>query len=143
MACDLKTSIKNKIVGNAKSYIIRENEVFIPSSEKFTLQQTYAIAKQKVDAINKEYLGDKFGNPTSLNTTYTNGTGINIHITPELQLASDIRDGKKEFERNIQYFRGDRALFEQEQKELSVEDLYESSLEIDEKTIEDKIKQCE
>lgn len=143
MGCTIKDTIKEKIVKNATSYIVKEDEVFIPVSNKLTLSQTYSIAERKVKEINQEYQGDKFGNPTSLNTTYTNGTGINIHITPQLQLASDIRDGKKEFERNIQYFRGDVALMEQEQKELSVEDLYESSFKIDEKTIEDKIKQCE
>lgn len=142
MACSLKDTIKEKIVKNATSYIVRENEVFITVSNRLTLTQTYNIAEKKVKEINQEYQGNIFGNPTSLNTTYTNGTGINIHITPQLQKASDIRDGKDKFERNIQFFRGDVALFEQEQRELSVEDLYEKSLELSTKEIEERIKKC-
>ena len=118
MGCNLTDTIKEKIKGNATSYIDKGNEIFIPTSTKFTIQQTYNIANKKVNDINKEYQGDVFGNPVSLNTTYTNGTGINIHITPQLQKASDVRDGRDNFERNIQFFRGDAALFEQEQREL-------------------------
>lgn len=97
MACDLKQTIKDKIVGNATSYIIKENEIVIPITSKCTLSQTYKMAEDKINKINQDYFGDIFGNPVSMNK-YTDGTGINIHISNTLQEASDIRDGKISYE---------------------------------------------
>jgi len=117
------TTVKSKIKGNATSYIEKENEVFIPVSKKFSLNQTRAIAQDKVTKINKEYLSEKFGNVVSLNTSYTDGTGINIHPSQLLIDAYEVKEGNKTIEevnpRNLDYFNGDEALLEQEQKEDS------------------------
>lgn len=95
MACNLKDTIKEKIVGKDTSFKVKENEVYIPTSSVANQKQTLSKAKEKVNSINKEYLGDFFGDPVSLNTEYENGVGISIHISEELQKASDIRDGKE------------------------------------------------
>lgn len=121
MACDLKSSIKESIVGKATSYIIKEDEVFIPTTEKRDLQMAYRIAESAVNRVNKEYKGDTFGNPTSINSSYTDGVGVNIHISNKLQEASDIRDGKKEFNRyNPAFYNNDFALLDQEAKQDDV-----------------------
>ena len=116
------TTVKSKIKGNATSYIERENEIFIPVSKKFSLNQTRAIAQDKVNTINKEYLSEKFGEVVSLNTSYTNGTGINIHPPQLLIDAYEVKEGNKTIEeinsnRDLEYFNGDEALLEQEQNE--------------------------
>lgn len=120
--CIINT-IKTKIRGNATSYIERENEIFIPKSDNFTLEQTYKIAVKKVDKINQEYLSEKFGKVVSLNTSAPNGTGIKIHPSQLLIDAYEVKEGNKSIEelnpRNLDYFNGDEALLEQEQKEDS------------------------
>ena len=57
-SCIIST-VKSKIKGNATSFIEKENEIFIPTSKKFTLKQTRVIAQDKVNKINKEYLSEK------------------------------------------------------------------------------------
>ena len=118
--CIINT-IKTKIRGNATSYIERENEIFIPKSDKFTLEQTYKIAVKKVDKINQEYLSEKFGKVVSLNTSTPNGTGIKIHPSQLLIDAYEVKEGNKSIEelnpRNLEYFNGDEALLEQEEKD--------------------------
>lgn len=120
------TTVKSKIKGNATSYIERENEIFIPVSKKFSLKQTRAIAQDKVNSINKEYLSEKFGNVVSLNTSYTDGTGINIHPSQLLIDAYEVKEGNKSIEelnpRNLDYFNGDEALLEQEQREFNFDE---------------------
>ena len=118
--CIINT-IKTKIKGNSTSYIERENEIFIPKSDKFTLEQTYKIAVKKVDKINQEYLSEKFGKVVSLNTSTPNGTGIKIHPSQLLIDAYEVKEGNKSIEelnpRNLEYFNGDEALLEQEEKD--------------------------
>lgn len=118
--CIINT-IKTKIRGNATSYIERENEIFIPKSDNFTLEQTYKIAVKKVDKINQEYLSEKFGKVVSLNTSASNGTGIKIHPSQLLIDAYEVKEGNKSIEelnpRNLDYFNGDEALLEQEQND--------------------------
>ena len=118
--CIINT-IKTKIKGNSTSYIERENEIFIPKSDKFTLEQTYKIAVKKVDKINQEYLSEKFGKVVSLNTSTPNGTGIKIHPSQLLIDAYEVKEGNKSIEelnpRNLDYFNGDEALLEQEEKD--------------------------
>lgn len=116
------TTVKSKIKGNAISYIEKENEIFIPISKKFTLNQTRAMAQDKVNKINKEYLSEKFGEVVSLNSSYTDGTGINIHPSQRLVDAYEVKEGNKTIEevnsnRDLKYFNGDEALLEQEQNE--------------------------
>ena len=122
--CIINT-IKTKIKGNATSYIERENEIFIPKSDRFTLEQTYKIAVKKVDKINQEYLSEKFGKVVSLNTSASNGTGIKIHPSQLLIDAYEVKEGNKSIEelnpRNLDYFNGDEALLEQEQREFGLE----------------------
>ena len=120
------TTVKSKIKGNATSYIERENEIIIPVSNKFTLSQTRAIAIDKVKKINKEYLSEKFGDVVSLNTSYTDGTGINIHPSKRLVDAYEVKEGNKTLEevnsgRDLNYFNGDVALYEQEQRDFENE----------------------
>jgi len=123
--CIINT-IKTKIKGNATSYIERENEIFIPKSDRFTLEQTYKIAVKKVDKINQEYLSEKFGKVVSLNTSASNGTGIKIHPSQLLIDAYEVKEGNKSIEelnpRNLDYFNGDEALFEQEQREFNFDE---------------------
>ena len=116
------TTVKSKIKGNATSYIEKENEIFIPISKKFTLNQTRAMAQDKVNKINKEYLSPKFGEVVSLNSSYTDGTGINIHPSQRLIDAYEVKEGNKTIEqvnsnRDLEYFNEDEALLEQEQNE--------------------------
>lgn len=137
------TTVKSKIKGNATSYIERENEIFIPVSKKFSLKQTRAIAQDKVNSINKEYLSEKFGNVVSLNTSYTDGTGINIHPSKRLVDAYEVKEGNKTLEeinsnRDLEYFNGDEALLEQEQNEdnliqKELDNLIEQTNNIEEK----------
>ena len=120
------TTVKSKIKGNATSYIEKENEIIIPVSNKFTLAQTRAIAIDKVKKINKEYLSEKFGEVVSLNTSYTDGTGINIHPSKRLVDAYEVKEGNKTLEevnsgRDLNYFNGDVALYEQEQRDFENE----------------------
>jgi len=120
------TTVKSKIKGNATSYIEKENEIIIPVSNKFTLSQTRAIAIDKVKKINKEYLSEKFGDVVSLNTSYTDGTGINIHPSKRLVDAYEVKEGNKTLEevnsgRDLNYFNGDVALYEQEQRDFENE----------------------
>jgi len=139
------TTVKSKIKGNATSYIERENEIFIPVSNKFSLKQTRAIAQDKVTKINKEYLSEKFGNVVSLNTSYTDGTGINIHPSQRLVDAYEVKEGNKTIEeinsnRDLEYFNGDEALLEQEQNEdnliqKELDDLVEQTNNIEENAI--------
>ena len=123
--CIINT-IKTKIRGNATSYIERENEIFIPKSDRFTLEQTYKIAVKKVDKINQEYLSEKFGKVVSLNTSASNGTGIKIHPSQLLIDAYEVKEGNKSIEelnpRNLDYFNGDEALLEQEQREFNFDE---------------------
>ena len=116
--CIINT-IKTKIKGNATSYVERENEIFIPTSKKFSLEQTRAIAQDKVNKINKEYLSEKFGAVVSLNTSYTDGTGINIHPSQRLVDAYEVKEGNKTIEEinRLDFFNGDEALLEQEEKD--------------------------
>ena len=120
------TTVKNKIKGNATSYIEKENEIFIPVSKKFTLNQTRAMAQDKVNKINKEYLSEKFGEVVSLNSSYTDGTGINIHPSQRLVDAYEVKEGNKTIEqvnsnRDLEYFNEDEALLEQEQRDFENE----------------------
>ena len=120
------TTVKSKIKGNATSYIEKENEIFIPVSKKFTLNQTRAMAQDKVNKINKEYLSEKFGEVVSLNSSYTDGTGINIHPSQRLVDAYEVKEGNKTIEqvnsnRNLEYFNEDEALLEQEQRDFENE----------------------
>lgn len=120
------TTVKSKIKGNATSYIEKENEIFIPISKKFTLNQTRAMAQDKVNKINKEYLSEKFGKVVSLNTSASNGTGIKIHPSQLLIDAYEVKEGNKSIEelnpRNLDYFNGDEALLEQEQREFNFDE---------------------
>ena len=138
--CIINT-IKTKIRGNATSYIERENEIFIPKSDRFTLEQTYKIAVKKVDKINQEYLSEKFGKVVSLNTSASNGTGIKIHPSQLLIDAYEVKEGNKSIEelnpRNLDYFNGDEALLEQEQNDKLKPFIDES------KKIADEIKDVE
>ena len=120
------TTVKSKIKGNATSFIEKETEIIIPVSNKFTLSQTRAIAIDKVKKINKEYLSEKFGEVVSLNTSYTDGTGINIHPSKRLVDAYEVKEGNKTLEevnsgRDLNYFNGDVALYEQEQRDFENE----------------------
>jgi len=110
------TTVKSKIKGNATSYIEKENEIFIPISKKFTLNQTRAMAQDKVNIINKEYLSEKFGEVVSLNSSYTDGTGINIHPSQRLVDAYEVKEGNKTIEEinRLDFFNGDKDLFIQE-----------------------------
>lgn len=139
------TTVKSKIKGNATSYIEKENEIFIPISKKFTLNQTRAMAQDKVNKINKEYLSEKFGEVVSLNSSYTDGTGINIHPSQRLVDAYEVKEGNKTLEeinsnRDLEYFNGDEALLEQEQNEdnliqKELDDLVEQTNNIEENAI--------
>lgn len=117
------TTVKSKIKGNATSYIEKENEIFIPISKKFTLNQTRAMAQDKVNKINKEYLSEKFGEVVSLNSSYSDGTGINIHPSKRLVDAYEVKKGNKTIEEinRLDFFNGDVALYEQEQKDFENE----------------------
>lgn len=80
------------------------------------------MAQDKVNIINKEYLSEKFGEVVSLNTSYTDGTGINIHPSQLLIDAYEVKEGgikpfKVNSNRDLKYFNGDEALLEQEQNE--------------------------
>ena len=131
------TTVKSKIKGNATSYIEKENEIFIPISKKFTLNQTRAMAQDKVNKINKEYLSEKFGEVVSLNSSYTDGTGINIHPSQRLVDAYEVKEGNKTIEqvnsnRNLEYFNEDEALLEQEQRDFENENNFkEEQKELD------------
>ena len=131
------TTVKSKIKGNATSFIERETEIIIPVSKKFTLAQTRAMAQDKVNKINKEYLSEKFGDVVSLNTSYTDGTGINIHPSKRLVDAYEVKEGNKTLEevnsgRDLNYFNGDVALYEQEQKDFENENNFkEEQKELD------------
>ena len=117
------TTVKSKIKGNATSYIEKENEIFIPTSKKFSLVQTRVIAQDKVNKINKEYLSEKFGAVVSLNTSYTDGTGINIHPSQRLVEAYEVKEGNKTIEEvnRLDFFNGDVILYEQELKDFENE----------------------
>jgi len=121
-SCIIST-VKSKIKGNATSFIEKENEIFIPTSKKFSLVQTRVIAQDKVNKINKEYLSEKFGEVVSLNTSYTDGTGINIHPSQRLVEAYEVKEGNKTIEEvnRLDFFNGDKALLEQELKDFENE----------------------
>ena len=122
-SCIIST-VKSKIKGNATSFIEKENEIFIPTSKKFSLVQTRVIAQDKVNKINKEYLSEKFGAVVSLNTSYTDGTGINIHPSQRLVEAYEVKEGNKTIEEvnRLDFFNGDKALLEQEQREFNFDE---------------------
>ena len=66
------------------------------------------MAQDKVNKINKEYLSEKFGEVVSLNSFYTDGTGINIHPSQRLVDAYEVKEGNKTIEqvnsnRNLKY----------------------------------------
>ncbi len=126
LSCPVKKSkivqtIKDELVKNATSYRISDREVFIPIGENIkSLEATQRVANKKVQDINLKYNGEVFGNVTSLNTTYKDGTGINIHIPFKLLSAYEVKNEQKtleEFNRDLEYFKGDEALLEQEERE--------------------------
>lgn len=95
MACPLKDRIKDKIVGNSTSYKVLNNKVIIPITNKWNKEATYKIASQRVNEVNKLYNSDKFGPCVSLDTTLSNGTGINIHPSNKLIAADEVKQGNK------------------------------------------------
>lgn len=119
MSC-IVNKVKKLIVGKATSYIIKDNEVIIPVEGERTLKMAYKIAEGKVSAINEAYNAEKFGAVVSINNTYSDGVGINIHPSKILESANEVRIKKKsleEFNRDLKYFNGDAALKEQEDRD--------------------------
>ena len=92
MGC-LTDTIKNKVVKNATSYTVTKDKVFIPVTEKRDLSSTYKIADSKVKSLNKEFNSEKFGDVVSLDSSTTNGTGINIHPSKVLDAAYEVKSG--------------------------------------------------
>lgn len=81
----LENTIKDKIKGNASTYVIKGNNVFIPIGKTISSKEaTYKVAKDKVDELNYIYDSENFGESVSLDNSKTDGTGINIHPTEKL-----------------------------------------------------------
>lgn len=79
--------IKKTIVNNADSYTVTNNEIFIPFKPDGKIKNKGAslkVAKKHVENLNKKYLESKTGPVVSLNTSYQDGTGINIHVPNKL-----------------------------------------------------------
>lgn len=117
------SNIKDKIVGNATSYKIEESSVFIPIGKNITnLKATQKVAEGKVESINKEYDSENFGKVVSSANT-TEGTRIMIHPSNELIVGLKLKDA--DFERDLNYFNGDQALMEQEERESPLDNVKE------------------
>lgn len=104
MACSIKQTIIDKLINKNPTFKVRENEVFIPVTNTRDKEQTRIIAQKKVDDVNKAYLSDVFGKPVSINDSYTNGTGINIHIPDILRRAYDVKENRttyKDFQSEV------------------------------------------
>ena len=127
MACTIKDTIKEKIVGNATSYTVKENEVFIPVTKDRSIKVAYKMAQNKTARINKEYNSEKFGPVVSINNSYKDGVGINIHVPKLLEDAYAVKAGNKslselEVEQSYRpegFYKTDYALKEQEERELN------------------------
>lgn len=140
MSCTVKDrlidTIRSEIKGNATSYKLEANRVFIPFTQsRFikTLEQAVKIAQSKVAAINKKYYASEFGNVVSTDTTPRNGVYINIHPTQALIDAYEIEEDRKsaeEAEREIQY------------TEDYLAKIYEEAMNLPENQIQERIKEC-
>jgi hypothetical protein len=101
--CDFRSSvideIKGKVVNNATSYKITKDNIFIPFGNKRikTKQQSYKIAKDKARELNKEYNAKKFGEVVSLDTSKTDGIGINIHPSENLLVHMELKQIEKQY----------------------------------------------
>jgi len=108
MNCEIKPRvvrmIKNSIVGDATSYVIYKDKVFIPfnafdkEAKIQTLEQSQATARRIIKKIHEEFEAEKFGNSVSIDSTYKDGTMIHIHPTNKLMQALELKD-KLEIER--------------------------------------------
>jgi len=117
----LKDNIKSDLMQGIKPAVKRENEIFIPFTDSKDRNKTYGLAQSKVKQINKAYNSKVFGEAVSLNTSYSDGIGINIHVPKALRNAYDYRQEKKELEEVKQ-----QALKQQ------IEDAKRAGLEYDE-----------
>lgn len=120
----VRNTIIKEIVGNAKNYQINNDrtEIFIPN-KVFGKNVAYKIAERLHDKATKIF--GEFGDNTSLNTTYSDGTAVNVHPRQKLIDAYELKDGnitQDEFDNKYRpdgFYNGDVALEEQEAKELN------------------------
>lgn len=91
----VREGIIKKIKATGKSYKIAPDatEIFIPITSYRDRDTTYNIAKRLHDKATAIF--GKFGKNTSLNTTYSDGVAVNIHPTPQLIRAYDIKNSKE------------------------------------------------
>ena len=121
----LKDNIKSDLMQGIKPAVKRENEIFIPFTDSKDRNKTYGLAQSKVKQINKAYNSKVFGEAVSLNTSYSDGIGINIHVPKALRNAYDYRMKKAESEKLKQQSR------QQALKQI-LEDAKRAGLEYDE-----------
>lgn len=95
--CIRKTIVQDNKVKLPVGWMNKEfTEMFIPTAKNRSLQQTYRIAENYLNKIQDRF--GKFGNIASLNRTYTNGTGLNIHPSQKLIDAFEVKQGNKTLE---------------------------------------------
>ena len=92
----VRNTIVDKLKGKATSYIISKDktEIFVPS-KKFGEASSFRIAESMVNKANKIFNFKLFGSSVSLNTSYSDGTAVNIHPTQKLIDSYEVKEKVK------------------------------------------------
>jgi len=123
------TRATEAFMGKAKSFKeIKPGVIQMPINAKFNKNRLYMIALSNADRVTKqmkEHYGEKFSYGwVSIDSTPSDSIIARVHIPNELIQAWNVKLGLKSIEevnadpnlfaRDIEYYRGDRALLEQE-----------------------------
>lgn len=140
-------SAKKEFIGNSTTFQDRGDEnIFMPIG-KFSLFQLNEIAKKNALRVGKwatKVFGSKFSDNWVFFKETANGLQIKINFPENLENAYKIKLGeidsipKKESDEE----KSEQLRLEQEERELNIEDLYNQAMNISEKQIEERIKEC-
>lgn len=140
MSYCVRKTIVDQLKGKAKSYVISDDmkRITIPAA-KFNVDQAFRVAQSLYNKAIKLY--GKFGDNVSLDQTDKYNPAVVIHPTKRLVDSFEVKAGNMTLEElNAQptedltdYYMGDEALREQEERDLNQEIFLHLSSELNDK----------